>query len=426
MNPNGLSKAQIAGVVAGNWLEFYDFLTYAFFSAQIGRALFPVAGGHSLLLSLATFGVGFVTRPLGGLVIGRIADRQGRRPAMLLTFLCMGVSLVGLALTPGFAAIGWAAPVLAVVFRMAQGFALGGEVGPNTAFLLEAAPAGRRGLYVSCQYASQHLATLTCGLVGFGLASALSPAQLDGWGWRVAFLLGAVIVPFGLVMRRSLPETLVVGAAEAGGAGRGFWLVAAGGLLMLAAGTISNYTLNYLTTYAQTTLGMHVGTAFGATIVIGAVGMPADLLVGWLVDRYGAKRVLVGPWVLLTVLIVPGFFVIAALRSGVALLGVTGVLAALLGGSTVPALVLFTIALPAGRRAGAVGIVYAVSIAVFGGSAQVVEQGLIDWSGNAVAPGWYMMAGLVVGFAGVFLVREGGADSRGRARVAGLAGGDCR
>lgn len=161
--PSALSRRQIAAVVAGNGLEFYDFLTYSFFAAQIGAALFPGSSDSKLLLSLATFGVGFVTRPLGGVVIGRIADRKGRKPAMILSFALMGVAIVGLALTLSYAAIGMAAPELAVLFRMAQGFALGGEVGPNTAFLLEAAPPGRRALYVSLQYATQGVAVLASG-----------------------------------------------------------------------------------------------------------------------------------------------------------------------------------------------------------------------------------------------------------------------
>ena len=136
-----LSKAQIAAVSAGNALEFYDFLTYSFFAVQIGEALFPGSSGDSkLLFSLATFGVGFVTRPLGGFIIGRFADRRGRKPAMILTFTIMGIAIVGLSLTPSYAMIGMGAPVLAILFRMLQGFALGGEVGPNTAFLVEAAP----------------------------------------------------------------------------------------------------------------------------------------------------------------------------------------------------------------------------------------------------------------------------------------------
>ncbi|MGB6547043.1 MAG: MFS transporter, partial [Candidatus Acidiferrales bacterium] len=138
----------VAAVVVGNALEFYDFLTYAFFAVYIGRAFFPSnIPTVSLLASLGTFGVGFVTRPIGGLVIGRMGDRLGRKPAMILCFSMMGVAIAGLALTPPHSMIGVAAPVLVIFFRMLQGFALGGEVGPTTAFLLEAAPLERRGFY---------------------------------------------------------------------------------------------------------------------------------------------------------------------------------------------------------------------------------------------------------------------------------------
>ncbi len=142
----------VAAVVVGNALEFYDFLTYAFFAVYIGRAFFPSnVPTASLLASLGTFGVGFVTRPIGGLVIGRIGDRLGRKPAMILSFSLMGVAITGLALTPPHSMIGIAAPMLVIFFRMLQGFALGGEVGPTTAFLLEAAPPERRGFYTSFQ-----------------------------------------------------------------------------------------------------------------------------------------------------------------------------------------------------------------------------------------------------------------------------------
>src|SRR5450432_1640450 len=205
----GLPKRQVLAVVIGNGLEFYDFVTYAFFAAQIGRSFFPSdTPGTSLLASLATFGAGFLTRPLGAFVIGRYADRAGRKPAMLLSFALIGVGVVGLPLTPSYAAIGIAAPLIAIAFRLLQGFALGGEVGPSTAFLMEAAPARRRGLYVSLQATSADVAVLVAGLVGVGLASALEPAALNSWGWRAALLGGAVIIPFGLLLRRTLGETL--------------------------------------------------------------------------------------------------------------------------------------------------------------------------------------------------------------------------
>ena len=141
-------------MASGNALEFYDFVTYSFFAVQIGRSLFPGDASQSLILSLAAFGVGFVSRPPGGLIIGRMADRRGRKPAMILSFALMGVGIAGLALTPSYRVAGVTASMLAVLFRLIQGFALGGEVGPNAAFLMEAAPPERRGFYLSI-----HLAT---------------------------------------------------------------------------------------------------------------------------------------------------------------------------------------------------------------------------------------------------------------------------
>jgi MFS family permease len=402
-----LTRRQIAAVTAGNALEFYDFVTYAFFATQIGRALFPGDQSSSLLLSLATFGVGFLTRPLGGLLIGTFADRHGRKPAMILSFTLMGGAMTGLALTPSYAAIGMAAPLLAVAFRLLQGFALGGEVGPNIAYLMEAAPPNRRGLYISLNFASADFAVLVAGLVGFGLSSALSSAQLEAWGWRVAFLLGAAIVPLGLGLRRTLVETLPPPAAnEQPASRRPVLLLALAGLFVIAGGTISNYTLEYLTTYAQATLHMPVPTAFAATVVLGVIGVAGDLAGGLLADRFGPKRVLVVPWLLLIIAVGPVFHVLNEARTATALLAATAVLTLfhILGSS--PALLLFVQALPARVRAGATGIVYALAIAIFGGTTQLFETVLIRWTGNPVAPGWYMMGAVAVALIGALLIPE--------------------
>src|SRR5580692_13058481 len=207
--PGALPLRQVFAVVIGNGLEYYDFVTFAFFAPQIGRTFFPSnTPGASLLASLATFGVGFLTRPLGALVIGRFGDRAGRKPAMLLSFTLIGVGVVGLPLIPSYASIGILAPILAIVFRLLQGFALGGEVGPSTAFMMEAAPPLRRGLYISLQATSADVAVMIAGLVGVGLASALTPAALETWGWRVALLIGGTIFPIGFMLRRTLGETL--------------------------------------------------------------------------------------------------------------------------------------------------------------------------------------------------------------------------
>ena len=401
-----LTGGQIAAVTAGNALEFYDFVTYAFFATQIGRALFPGDASSKLLLSLATFGVGFLTRPLGGLIIGRMADRRGRKPAMILSFTMMGLSMIGLALTPSYAAIGMAAPLLAVLFRLLQGFAVGGEVGPNIAYLMEAAPRGRRGFFISLNFASADFAVMVAGLVGFALASVLSAAQLEAWGWRVALLLGAGIVPFGLALRRTLVETLPTESEPEAPSARPVLLLAIAGLFVIAGGTISNYTLEYLTTYAQATLHMPVPTAFAATVVFGLIGVAGDLTGGLLADRFGPKRVLVVPWLLLIVSIVPAFGLLNHYRTASALLTVTTVLTTfhILGSS--PAVLLFVQALPARVRAGAIGIVYALAIAIFGGSTQLLETLLIRWTGNPVAPAWYMMAAVIVALTGALLIPQ--------------------
>ena len=403
-----LSGRQIAAVVAGNGLEFYDFITYSFFAVQIGRALFPGDAASSLMLSLATFGVGFVSRPLGGLVIGRLADRRGRKPAMILSFTLMGVAITGLALTPSYAMIGMAAPVLAVLFRLIQGFALGGEVGPNAAFLLEAAPPHRRGLYLSMHAASADASAVMAGLIGFALSASLSPDQLDAWGWRVAFLIGASIVPFGLALRRGLGETLgnAVEEAKTTGGQRTFAIVAAAGLMILGAATISNYTLDYIATYAQDTLHMATTSAFAAVIVFGLCGVFGDLASGWLADRFGRKRVLILPWLALFLLVVPTFRLLSELRTPAALLIATAFLTLLHIFASTPALLLFIEALPARIRAGALGIIYAVAIALFGGTTQLIVKALIEWTKSPLAPAWYMMAAILAGLTGALLIRE--------------------
>src|SRR5574337_1999844 len=180
------TRGHITAAVIGNALEFYDFTTYALFAVQIGRTFFPnETPFENLMLSLATFAVGFVGRPLGAIVIGAFGDRAGRRPAMLLSFGLMGIGILGVVLTPSYAAIGPAAPLLLLIFRLVQGFALGGEVGPTTAFLIEAAPLSQRGLIGSWQSGSQAIASLVGATVGLILASTLSAEQLESIGWRI-------------------------------------------------------------------------------------------------------------------------------------------------------------------------------------------------------------------------------------------------
>jgi MFS family permease len=209
-------------------------------------------------LSVAVFGVGFVSRPVGGVLIGAFADRVGRKPAMLLTIGLITVGTLGLALTPSFASIGIAAPLIVVLCRLIQGLALGGEVGPSTAYLVEAAPSHQRGLYASWQAASQGVATLVAGLLGLAMFSTLSPDQLQAWGWRTPFAAGLLLLPLAFYLRRSMPETLYSSPVTTTSAGLGGLMshkkIIILAILMVLGGTVSNYVSNYMTTYAIATL----------------------------------------------------------------------------------------------------------------------------------------------------------------------------
>lgn len=400
-----LSWRQALAIAVGNGLQFYDFVTYAFFASQIGRTFFPSkAPGLSLLASLAAFGVGFLTRPLGAIVIGRFGDRAGRKPAMILSLCLIGVAVTGLALTPSYAAIGVLAPILVIAFRLLQGFALGGEVGPSTAFLLEAAPRSRRGLYVSLQATSADTAVLIAGLVGVALASTLDAAQLDAWGWRVAQLLGVCIIPFALVLRRTLQETLTVPTevGEGNTSATRYFGAFVLGLLMLSAATTNNYVLEYMTTYASNTLGMPAAVSFGATAAIGASGLVCDTLGGWLSDRFGRKPVMIIPWLLLIVAVYPSFWFLERQRTGTALLAVSAALNGIQTLSSATIIVTIAESLPKRVRSGAIALIYALAIAVFGGSTQFLVAWIIRATGNPLAPAWYMLVAVTVGLVAMF------------------------
>lgn len=409
-----LTGRGVLAATIGNMLEFYDFITYSFFAIQIGHTFFPTQSEFaSLMLSLATFGAGFVTRPIGGLIIGAYADRVGRRPAMMLSLTMMGLAIITLALTPSYHSIGLAAPILAILARMVQGFSLGGEVGPTTAYLMEAAPIESRGFAVSWQGASQQIAATAGGVMGVILSEVLSSSALDAYGWRIAFLIGAITLPFGLWLRRSLPETLhrsetLAATSEA----RGFavWRAEARvlmlGLLILASGTIITYVTDYMTTYAEDTLHVATNLAFATTVVSNALGIASALYGGWLADRAGRWKVMVWPQLAALILTYPVFLWIVETRSAWALLGGLGVLS-LIGGMPYAAFyVALTESLPKQIRGGAFATIYAVAIASFGGTAQLVVTWLIHATGNALAPAWYMLFATAVGLAAMTLMRE--------------------
>jgi MFS family permease len=410
--PRAITPRQVAAAVIGNGLEFYDFTTYAYFAVQIGHNFFPGRSAFaSVMLSLATFGAGFILRPIGSVVIGRYADRVGRRPAMIFSFTVMGVAILGLALTPNYAKIGIFAPLLVLLWRLTQGFALGGEVGPTTAYLVEASPPGRRGAYGAWQGASQSLASLVGGGVGVALAHGFGAASLDAWGWRVAFLLGALALPFGLVLRRSLPETLH--HAEAVSAFhptqpsvRAHGRVIILGLGLITASTISTYVFSYMTTFAITTLHMPAGISLGATVANGAFGLASTLAGGLLCDRFGRRALMIWPRVAFLLATYPAFWLMVRNHDAVTLLAATAVLSTLGSLTTAAALVAITESLRKELRGATMGAIYATAVAVFGGTTQLVIHGLIHVTGDPLSPAWYMMASIVLGLIASVMMKE--------------------
>ena len=199
---------QVARVAIGNFLVMYDFTVFGYYAAAIGRAFFSTQNEYaSLMLSLMTFGTGFLMRPLGAIVLGAYIDHNGRRKGLLLTLSLMAVGTFAIGITPGYESIGLFAPLLVVAARMVQGLSAGVEIGGVSVYLAEIATPGRRGFFVSWQSASQQVAVIFAALIGLILSTTLRPEQMAGWGWRIPLLAGSMLIPFVLLLRRSLTET---------------------------------------------------------------------------------------------------------------------------------------------------------------------------------------------------------------------------
>jgi MFS family permease len=406
--PVPILRRHVFATLVGNALEFYDFTTYTYFAAQIGHTFFP-SHSHfvSLMASLGVFGVGFLGRPIGAVVIGAYGDRVGRKPAMLVSFALMGAAILGLVFVPSYAAIGIVAPILVVGLRLIQGFALGGDVGPTTAFLLEAAPPERRGFYASLQYASQGLSTLLGGLVGVALSSVLTAPQLESFGWRIAFLFGAIILPIGLVIRRSLPETLHDERADEAAAEswRGHIPTIAVGFAMLGSATIGFYVLAYMTTYASQFLHMRTNVSFAATAIFGIANIIFSPLSGTLSDRIGRRPVMIGSRIVFALATIPAFMLVVRYRETSVLLAATFVLGAL-SQMGAPSIVGLTEALPRSIRSASLSVTYATAIAIFGGTTQPAVTWLLHQTGDLLSPAYYLMIGNIAGVLAMLAMAE--------------------
>ena len=406
--PRRMTLSHVAAVAAGNGLEFFDFILYSTFAIYIGKAFFPSHNPTvSLLLSLASFGIGFVTRPIGGLVLGRLGDRVGRTRAMMISFLLTAVGVFGVAVTPTYAQIGLAAPVLVILARLVQGFALGGEVGPSTAYMIEAAPPLRRGLFGGLQSASQGCAAMLASLVALILSTQMPQAALEGWGWRIGFVFGLLIVPFGILLRRSLPESAPhLVSPQAAPDPPLSWKLVLLGVMLLANGTVSTYVGAYMTTYALDTLHIGAQGAFGAGVINGASTLGFVPLGGWLSDRLGRRVVMFSGLAVSAALTIPAFMLVIAHPTPLMLdlaVAAIGIPSSLGGGAILTAL---TESVPPRVRSLSIGMMYAVAIAIFGGTTQFIIAWLIHATGQPLSPAYYRVGAAAFGLLAILLMSE--------------------
>ena len=398
----------IAAAALGNGIELYDFTIYSFFALTIGKLFFPIQSEFGpLLLALLTFGIGFVARPLGSVIIGAYADRAGRKPALNLTFALMALGTTLIGLCPTYDRIGVLAPLTIVAGRILQGFSAGGEIGASSTLLLEMGPREGSGVRVSWQMASQGGAALAGALCGF----ALSAKALDSGLWRLPFLAGLVIGPAGLWVRGKVRET----AAPRGPGRRPLAELMRHnrrqvlcGILAIIGGTASTYVvIFYMPTYLIKVVGMPRHTAFLSGCVAGATMLAVSPLAGLLADLRRARKPLV-VWSNLVMLAaaVPAFTLLAHAPGEPAVLATVAFLVACSALGSTPCLLLLMESFAPRVRATGLSLVYAVGVSIFGGFAQFAVTWLLSASGDPAAPSWYVAAGSCAALCGLALLPE--------------------
>jgi MHS family proline/betaine transporter-like MFS transporter len=415
---------EICAASIGNALEFYDLLIYGYFAIVIGKQFFPSADETtSLLLSVASFAVSFVTRPLGAVVLGSYADKAGRKASLTVSITLMMLGTAIIAIVPGYAQIGIAAPAIVVAARMLQGISSGGEFGAATAFMVEQTDFRRRGFFASWQMASLGLATVLAAGVSALLSAFLTDAQIGDWGWRVAFAVGLLIGPVGIYIRRNIDETADfkrLGAAQKQKSPLREvfvhdWRNVLLGIGVVAAATAFNYVHKvYMPTYAVKQLHLTSTSSFVGAVMTGAMLMVAAPVVGMISDRYGRLRVMRLALVLIAVTTYPLFLMLTIWPTPTALILVqafVGLLLAICLGA-LPALLADIY--PTATRGTGLALSYNFSVTLFGGFAPLIVTWLIDYSHSKLAPSFYVMATSVVSLVAVMILSF-------RARTAGVS-----
>jgi MFS family permease len=394
----------VVRVASGNFIEMYDFMVFGYFSAAIGRAYFPVGSAFaSLMFSLATFAVGFMMRPLGALILGPYIDRVGRRKGLLVTLALMSVGTLTIALLPGYEAIGLIAPVLVVLGRLCQGFSAGVELGGVSVYLAEIAPAGHKGFYVSWQSASQQIAVVFAGIIGYLLTARLGAEEMSAWGWRIPLIIGCLIIPFIFLIRRTLEETPEFAArkhhptpAEAYASMLSHARIIVTGVAMVLMTTVSFYTITaYTPTFGKTVLHLSQSDALLVTLCVGLSNLFWLPISGALSDRIGRRPVLLGFASAAVLTAYPVMAWLVAAPSVGRLLMVELWLSFLFAGYNGAMVVYLTEIVPAAVRTAGFSLAYSLATTI-GGSTPAVVTALIHATGNRAMPGaWLAVAAAI-------------------------------
>jgi MHS family proline/betaine transporter-like MFS transporter len=401
-----------------NGLELFDVMVFGLFAAIIGGQFFAFAGAaKSALFAAVAFGASFWARPVGALVIGAYADRFGRRKALIATCWIATLGTAALALCPPYATLGIAAPAIVVAARILQGLAAGGEIGPSSAFVMEAVPASRRGYFVSCQLAGNGLAPLLGALVGVLLSDLLSPAQLSAWGWRIAFAVGMPLVALSYYARRQLSDVDARFSRKPGGKAykpvrklfrhHGRTLVLA--TLLTSCSTVPLYAVVfYMPTYMSHVIHKPIVTGFLSTAISALLLMALSPLLGLLIDKMPRRKpLLLAAAVGGALAVYPVFLLVTRIGTAAALLiGVSCMTVIVAFGGCVAA-VLVLEALPRHVRATGRGTSYALGAALFGGTAPLIVTALIKWTGDPVSIAWYVAPCCLLSAGAVLRLKEG-------------------
>ena len=406
----------VVAVSIGNALEWYDISSYGYFAVYVSRAFFPNSDPTiSLLLTFGTFGLAFLIRPIGGVVLGAYADRHGRKASLMVSIVLMTTGTLAIAIMPSYETIGLVAPIAVLAARLVQGFSAGGEFGSSTAFLVEHAP-GRRGFIASWQFASQGLGQVLSSLFGIGLTSWMTAADLNSWGWRIPFLFGILVGPVGIYIRNHLEDATAPPAAKHEPVvGKVFTeqklrVVLAIGAL--AVSTAVNYLIVYMPTYVVKTLNLAPTVGFTATLAAAVAVTILTPVAGTVSDRVGRTTHMIAVGLLLLVSVFPAFLLLT--RTPVAAVIVLAVLylATLKALYFGPLAALMSELFPPATRATGLGLSYNIGVTVFGG----MGPAFMTWLGGFalignLAPGYYLTVVCVLSLWALVTIRWTSADA---------------